>query len=192
MYKEHSPSIQALAMSEQGVVKVVDFVLSTINRHFDQTSIVLNSLYYDGIENCRFFSGQQKRGLEYIRSTAQRYTALSIGHLNPIDKVKAFLEIPGLGIPKAGFCVQLLYGQSGCLDVHNLRRAGLDAKVFRTPTSTAALTDRLVAYHAVIDSMGGTGSLWDSWCILVAARYPKIWKSAEHVSAYHCQCLGLL
>jgi len=50
--------------------------------------------------------------------------------------LRGIVELPGFGVVKAGFWVQLACGSVGCLDRHNLRRAGLRENTFeRIPAS---------------------------------------------------------
>lgn len=106
----------------------------------------------------------------------------------------------GLGLAKAGFALQMGLGLSGCLDVHNLRKAGYSPSVCRMNTARAknrpepsrqTMLKRTMAYNRVVYTMGGTERLWDAWCEDMAARNPKTYKSAFHVSSLHCEALGV-
>lgn len=99
------------------------------------------------------------------------------------------VSLPGLGIPKAGFVCQLLKGAVGCMDSHNLRLYGLDAKAFRSDgASASSLKERIATYIALCESIG-TDVLWDRWCQHVADLRPKSWSSANDVSRFHADCI---
>jgi hypothetical protein len=103
------------------------------------------------------------------------------------------VTLPGLGLAKGGFVAQLIFGVSGCIDTHNLTRAGLHPRAFREfkPTATAKCRrKRVLAYHAMIDTLGGTERLWNDWCAYLANNQPKTYRNAEHVSALHCNALS--
>ena len=99
--------------------------------------------------------------------------------------------IPGLGLVKAGFYIQLCTGYMGCLDVHNLKRFGLDRKTFLVPESLSWETalGKANMYLETIEKCGGSEYLWDSWCDYIAALYPKKFKNGEHVSQCHVDYL---
>lgn len=120
--------------------------------------------------------------------------------------VDLFSGIYGLGLAKAGFCAQLLYGLSGCLDSHNLERLGISPNLVKSSTFKNAKTlatrrKWLARYQDIVESQGGTSALWDSWCEYVAARPDEtgvrmngnkpLYESAFHVSALHCLSLGI-
>lgn len=103
----------------------------------------------------------------------------------------------GLGFAKAGFALQMSLGLSGCLDVHNLRKAGHSPSVCRMDragrgkVSRATALRRSAAYNVICYSMGGPSVLWDAWCNEMASRDPKRWRDGEHVSSLHCEALGV-
>ena len=102
----------------------------------------------------------------------------------------------GLGYAKAGFALQMGLGLSGCLDVHNLRKAGCNPYIIRSRvkervTSRTTHLRRASEYNRVVETMGGTAGLWDAWCRDMAERNPKRWDTAEQVSALHCEALGI-
>lgn len=107
-------------------------------------------------------------------------------------------QIPGVGLVKAGFIAQLAYGTSGCIDTHNLVRFDIPMGTFKskrvkgTKPATAARWVRY--YNETIDRLGGTASLWDSWCAYVAEHakgWPVALRSPEAVSRCHLAALGI-
>lgn len=108
--------------------------------------------------------------------------------------VRLFSDIHGIGWIKAGFAAQLLYGVSGCVDTHNLDRYGLNATTFkyRQGQTTKTKARRARAYNALVNKLGGTEELWDSWCAYVAkgtAIHNQGWASADDVSAEHVRAI---
>ena len=102
----------------------------------------------------------------------------------------AFLKVPGLGLPKAGFACQLWNGSVGCIDVHNLRNYDIteaDLKVDKNakPHTIRAKVDRYVKWCAKRRSE----YLWNRWCQMVAAKYPNRWADYTHVSQVHIDYL---
>ena len=104
-----------------------------------------------------------------------------------------FLEVPGLGLPKAGFVVQLVAGKSGCMDVHNLRRycpnedASKGTPSWLQTSGNSDKTKRIKAgaYLELVDDNGGTRKMWNGWCTHLSMLYPHHFKTPDDVSALH-------
>jgi hypothetical protein len=111
-----------------------------------------------------------------------------------IALVSCVASLPGFDLAKAGFVTQLAYGLGGCLDGHNRKLYGYSLNSFRnlkqrkTPKSRAKLVS---SYVDAIAKCGTAGELWDKWCAHVANRHPAAYRDAYHVSAVHCEALGL-
>ena len=117
-----------------------------------------------------------------------------------------FTGIHGLGLAKAGFAAQLIYGVSACLDSHNIARfnipyAHMKSSTFKNAKTLKTRHKHIARYCDYVEQCGGTESLWDSWCDFVYNRPDDIgfkmngnqaaYHSAYHVSALHCESLGL-
>ena len=100
-------------------------------------------------------------------------------------------RVPGLGIAKAGFAAQLIYGLSGCLDTHNLRRFNLSVRRWQWSSYKGcrpATRERNVAeYNSAVDGLGGTAWLWDDWCRYVAGLDPVAYPTADRASELHIE-----
>ena len=104
--------------------------------------------------------------------------------------------LPGLGLAKAGFFLQMAYGLSGCLDTHNLARLGVPLTLFRgrsvkdskTPKTQARWVSR---YNGTVYRAGGTERLWDTWCTAMHLRYPSAYATSAAVSAGHLAAFSL-
>ena len=114
-------------------------------------------------------------------------------HIDNIDLelMKVFLEIPQLGLAKAGFCCQLFTGRIGCIDVHNLNRLKIDPKVLEFDKSVKSEETRNKRIAAYVDACRKRKCrwLWDSWCNFLAKRWPNNWRDGDHVSLVHYECL---
>lgn len=117
-----------------------------------------------------------------------------------------FTGIHGLGLAKAGFACQLIYGISACLDSHNIARFNIPWSHMKSSGLKSAKTLKtrrkwISRYCDYVENCGGTESLWDSWCEFVYTRPDETgfkmngnkaaYKSAFHVSSLHCESLGL-
>lgn len=87
--------------------------------------------------------------------------------------------VPGLGLVKAAFAVQMLYNELGCIDTHNLRELGLDRNAVSGKTRNKR--DGYLNIQAVKTSE----EWWNSWCNIMASKYPGQFDSGDYVSRLH-------
>lgn len=195
MYDTHALTIAQYArQSPDNLFNVGRFVLATVNRHFEDVPQVLRNLDRG---DSRALTGKQKYAIghlsdvrEHLYELASRWTSADT-HV----PLRTLALLPGFGLVKAGFFVQLLVYDSpiGCLDRHNIRAYGLKPSAFSTKpkVGSAASTSRINQYISVCRGLGGAKVLWDRWCEYLAALRPKSFPSAEYVSALHVQCLNI-
>jgi hypothetical protein len=148
--------------------------------------------------------GNKKTGLLYVRKHRNQLYADYQKILNrkkgscEHDLIMLFLEVPGLGIPKSAFVVQMLTGKSGCMDVHNLRKymPELDAgkgtpAIFQTSGNSSSLKSKKVSqYILACKNAGGSRKMWDAWCTHIAILQPKHFQDGESVSKMHHEVLA--
>jgi hypothetical protein len=104
--------------------------------------------------------------------------------------------LPGFGLVKGGFFLQLCYGRVGCLDTHNIARFNLAPRHFCAArfkgAKQQATKARVVGeYILTCENLGGAAALWDGWCEYVAKNDPYYYPTAQEASALHCEALGL-
>jgi hypothetical protein len=138
--------------------------------------------------------GFKRDGYNYlIKNSAhlyQRAQACRKGNIWIEDLVREYLKVPGLGIAKAGFVVQLLTGAAGCLDMHNVARFGLtpdewSVRKYVDPVKQLQEIDsRIEHYLELIDACGGSEQLWDEWCMHLANKV-STFEDADDVSRRH-------
>lgn len=181
MFTDHQPIIETWAKdSPERTAHVIKFVLSTIRCHFEHVPRRLTKAL-DG--NFTELTPAARLGFRYVDDndmTVEQHECWSDEYL-----LRHYLDVPGLGIVKAGFAVTLLHGRSGCLDVHNLRIYGFDAKTFQRPSTTGALRKRLELYTKTIELIGGSETIWNRWCTEIYRLRPKKWTSPNAVSTAH-------
>lgn len=189
MYAEHQPLIAEHARSPQGFADVVSFVIATQNQRFYMVGAILEELRQHGIANGPYLSRTQKRGIAYAHLTARAHIARLT--CDATTQLYSLLEIPAIGLVKAGFILQLCAGMVGCLDRHNLRTLGLSERAFdHVPTTTEALSSRIALYLHTCAQLGTPAVLYDNWCTLIAAKYPKQFTDADDVSYKHVLWCG--
>ena len=170
---DKSPEVTAYA---------VMFAVASANAKFNDTVNTLNFLKSRDITTLSFasltvadrsftatgLSTAKLAALQYIwrnrhsiHSAAQWLDATSFWHYL-IDVV------PGLGLVKAAFTVQLPKNELGCLDIHNMRDLG-HTKVLRPQSAKDRDT-----YLRLQDSRTSE-QWWDFWCNLYAEKYPHLY-----------------
>lgn len=223
MYEKHQGFIADYAQaSADNMANVLRFVVITIqNRLFNvpgDLETVNNAIQGlgDYAQAQGILYGHKAQAIDYIEAYKRDIfeQAKLIDYFEPCEIERAasllglFASIPGLGLVKAGFCVQLCFNQDkvGCLDSHNIERFGINPnkvsskrykQVKRLSTKRKALLD----YIDLCQHFGGARELWDSWCEYLSQREDKtgekfngnkpLYESAYHVSALHCVALGI-
>ena len=148
-------------------------------------------------QESRFLWGNKIKTYEYLMSNKHMMFSQVKAVLNSSksDNEKAyslmiiFLRVDGLGIPKAGFCCQLIAGLVGCMDVHNIRMYNLNAKDFKLnpnpKTDKANRANKLKIWNYIeLCEDYGCANLWNSWCEFLATK-SKQWQDGNHVSEVH-------
>lgn len=186
MYADHQPLISKLGRSDaQGFLRVATFAVCTIRVHLH--TAVADLPYALAGEPCTSIFGQKHDALAALRRGApelhEELEYLFEFDASPDALLRVLMTVPGLGLAKAGFTLQMIYGISGCIDTHNIARFNLPARQFQSGQKSVDRR-RIPAYNAMVDRLGGTEALWDDWCEYVAARDGS-YLNADHVSQLH-------
>ena len=190
MFKTDQPPIADYALSsDTGLERTLRFVLLSIKQPFWKMAVQMRDVDSKGMESAYLF-GWKRQGLEHVRANASRLRAvLSVvpAGYGDADALLQIASVPGLGLVKAGFVLQLVTGSAGCIDSHNLQRFGLNANAFRFGAATTYKTRRrkALAYLDACRNAGGCAALWDGWCDYVAEQQPNRWTDGAEVSRLH-------
>lgn len=110
----------------------------------------------------------------------------------PVQLMHAFLQIPGIGLAKAGFCCQLFEGSVGCLDSHNTDNYDVSPGMLTlNKAATPETVNAKVVTYVEWCAKRRSEFLWNRWCTLIANKQPKRWVNADHVSKVHVEYLKL-
>tara|TARA_Y100000114_G_scaffold85259_1_gene78789 strand:- start:1863 stop:2447 length:585 start_codon:yes stop_codon:yes gene_type:complete len=189
MYKRDQYEIQKLCESDPKYTReAILFVSRSIRNHFWRLNKITDEEKSLGIQAPSLKQKIKRDAFEYIHSNyKQLHKDIFNPNLSLAEKILSVSSIPGIGIVKAGFVLQLCIGKVGCLDVHNLKMFGFSESAFKfsktTTKNTALAKSRL--YIETCEKLGGSEFLWDNWCEFIAAKYPKHFTSADQVSQMH-------
>lgn len=194
MFAEHQPQLAKLGRhSADGFERVATFVLLTIRMPLREACLDYKALR-TGADRVKSLFGSKHAGLAHIREHAaeilERLEYVYETAESDDDAADAMLaivmEIPGIGLAKGGFILQILYGISGCIDTHNLTRFELTETTFKLRKDALPRTQsKLRRKYNEFCHRIGTATLWDDWCAFMAANDPVNYHNPEFVSSLH-------
>jgi len=163
---------------DEGLRHVVTFVVGTIRERFYRAEEVTEELLLNGA-NSKMAWGNRKKALVSFRE--QKHNLRDLRSQSIPAAIKELRKITGVGTVKAGFILQLLGRDVACLDSHNLNKLGISASYFNS--------EKRVEEYVALTQQRGAEYWWDSWCELIANRYPKHFKNADEVSLIHAKAI---
>jgi hypothetical protein len=206
MYDMHQVKIERYAKANaDNWFKTIQFVLLTIQQPLWQIPEQMKLVNAKGSEaHClwgvkgRAWAWHQER----MHETYDYAMMLDQSEPNPEyaahDVLMYLASLPGLGLAKGGFLAQCVFGLVGCLDSHNIERFNLSksqvsASAFKQAKTVTTRQRKVTQYLDLCNELGGCKGLWDSWCSYVYERnaHTMRYDSAMHVSATHCEALGI-
>lgn len=193
MYEKDQAKIERWCRNPDKLVDVGTMVLLSIRMQWAGVGRQLADVRAKGTRSKSLW-GFKWAGYVYLRDNRKRlYTYVRDYRARRIfldDLMREFLKVPGLGLSKAGFLCQLVTGDAGCLDMHNIKRFGLDERAWkirprRDPAAQIReIDDKIHLYLRLCDTCGGSEKLWDDWCHWLADRVGTF-ENAEDVSRRH-------
>jgi hypothetical protein len=197
MYKIHATAVQKYAqesadnMSDVALMTVLSIRQPWLNIGFQLKDV------RDNRSEAKSLWGGKKKTYQYLQSNKHLMYSQVMAVINSsktdasksMSLMRIFLRVDGLGVAKAGFMCQLTAGLVGCMDSHNIKMYGLDAKDFalaKNPKTVKGIesNNKKIRNYIQVCHEYGTENLWDSWCSFLATKSPK-WRDASHVSEVH-------
>ena len=197
MFNTHCKAVQEYSQrNANNMADVVLMVVLSIQQNWLSVGDQLKDVRLERRDS-KFLWGNKIKTYDYLMSNKSKMfaqvKAVLNSHKTYDDKAKSlmtiFLKVDGLGIPKAGFCCQLIAGMVGCMDVHNIKMYNLDANSFKlnpnpkTDKAFASNQQKITSYINLCHEYG-CEQLWDSWCDMLATKSKK-WQDGNHVSEVH-------
>ena len=199
-FKDVNPVINAyMQKSEMHMQDGIMFVVLSIKTPFHTMSKQMQDYRKHGLSS-KYVWGFKKQTLEYLlENRSDLYRRLMAASRIDVSKnardrlmMEMLTQVPGLGLVKAGFVMQMMFGRVGCIDVHNSRRFRKVTPKDLQFSPTAKFTTRLQKIDNYIDICKGhrsTSKLWDQWCDLIADKHCNHFSSGWDVSKYHLEAL---
>ena len=196
MYKRDCIAISHYAQSHaQGLLDVMAFTFCTIQTPLSRCYDQMQDIRANGAE-AKALWGAKRSGYTYAVANIETLHATMTQAMatNDVDSAMlAMLNVPCLGLVKAGFVCQMFGFDVSCLDTHNLRALGLAAKDVKCDAklSLDKKAAKVQQYVKLTRSSGGAEYFWDFWCSYVAQKggMNKGLDTADSVSAYHVKCV---
>jgi len=197
MYRDHMPIIrdamrEDLEIFRRGVMFAVCSIRQPTTNVPDQLARL-----FDGAEGENPLFGHKFKAWEYIADNSRAallwkklnlFASLSYGPMGyprvgaTEAAMLAILEVPGLGIVKSAFVLQLMGFDVACLDSRNVKREGRHPRAFRTDGKGVDQLRRQVSAY-LDETYGKAEQYWDAWCRDVAGSYDGY--TPEAVSELH-------
>jgi len=196
MFAKHQVKIMKWAMkNEDNIFNLILMVSLSIRQPWAVIGKQLQDVQANG-SNSKYLFGSKKdlyfHVMENKQSIFQLLKDTKAGKVSQADCLYKLTQIPGLGLAKAGFVMQLAIGMAGCIDSHNVTMFGVNPNALKMGKVKAEKAlEKAKMYLDLCEKLGGTEFLWDNWCNFVATRHPKHFEDGYDVSARHCSYLGI-
>jgi hypothetical protein len=201
MDHDDQPRMQRCALESPTNLRQVGlFVQWTIKTHFAYVPAMMQEARIMGRDS-KYWNATKRRAYDALTSEAETlWQDMGTWHRRletepaqaPVlaEALRRMVERPGVGIVKAGFYVQVVLGDGGCVDRHNLRQAGLRETAFeRIPASAEGLTAKLHTYIQTCAALGGRATRWNQGCPTLSVLRPQSCPTADPVSKLHVTCI---
>lgn len=216
MFKDHNPIINGyMQANAQQMIDGIMFVVLSVKTPFHTMKMQMDDYRKHGGES-KYVWGFKRQTYDYLQEHGQdlydelmdlhkrtefydkgqpiKFVGRQVWSHRDKQMMLVLTDVPGLGVVKAGFVMQMMFGRVGCIDVHNQRRLySIDPKSLSL-TKTAKDPTKLVkidSYVNICKKNNSTQRLWDQWCEqLTDKRCNKgRFATGNDVSAYHVQAL---
>lgn len=205
MFDTHNPVINEYMQSNyKNMVDGIMFVVLSVKAPFHTMQKQMADYRVNGV-NSKYVWGFKRQTLEYLQENGKDlYDELmdlkdrKFGRYGVSERDKKMMlvltDVPGLGVVKAGFVMQMMFGRVGCIDVHNQRRLySINPKdlVFVKNATDRTKLQKIETYVNICKGNNSTRRLWDHWCTLLTEKKCNKGRftCGDDVSAFHVTAL---
>lgn len=188
MYASHVPIISRAMLAEpKYFVRACMFAVLSARVQFRRVPEQVKELDRLG-EKAPCLWGWKLDAYRFLMEHGARIHAAVIQEPEPEKALALLCEVPGLGIVKGAFVLQMLGHDVACIDVRNAKRDGINVEAFKTrgprDKEQPAFLRKIARYVSL--TFGKSEMLWDRWCNEVGADQGR---SGELVSLVHVHCI---
>lgn len=170
MYDAHVPVISAYMREHPaGFVRGCLFAICSIQQPITGVPAQLDDIALLGSES-RFLWGHKRKSYTYLLARGDIVWREVLDMQTMHGKISALLRVPGLGIVKSAFILQLMGYDIACLDTRNIKREGRNPRTYSTHGQKPHKLRKKVARY-IRDTGGKARQYWDDWCDDVANAY---------------------
>lgn len=183
MYQDHVSILNAGIRHDPDIFcKAVTFAVLSIRQQF--LTAVQSLKEFSGVTD-RHLWGYKRGSYDYLRQNKVALWRDACSSLASDDGLRILTAIPGLGIVKAAFVLQMMGHDIGCLDSRNINRLNLNPRQYRSDgegrKNSPAFKRKIAEY--VSETQGLAEKLWNDWCCDLAKNTLGV--SGEEISAMH-------
>ena len=192
-YYKHIESVNKYAQrSPDQLFNVAVMVLLSIRQQWSTIGEQMRDVEKHG-EDSKYLFGFKKTGYRYLKRNIDWLYTVTTTATSDYELLDAWSTVPGLGLVKAGFVLQLARGVGGCIDLHNMKEYGIPAAQLRYDKglSVKARAIKLRGDLTLCEELGGSLHLWTQWCVIIAGKQGQHFSSPQAVSRSHLQYLGI-
>lgn len=181
------------------------FVVASIKTPFYMMARQMEDIKRNGADS-KYLWGFKKDTFKYLAEHSsdlydelmdhyqQKYQGQWTGYPLKLERDRRMMliltDVPGLGLAKAGFVMQLMFGRVGCIDVHNTRRlTSVSAKdlVLCSKASDKIKYKKIDKYINICKGYNNSERLWNKWCDQVSYNNcnRKHFADGNEVSEFH-------
>lgn len=181
MYASHSPKIARGMRRDNAIfLRGVLFAICSIRQPIVGVPDQLAEIEEKGASAECLFGSKRDAFAFLVDHHAALRRAILAGADNAA-RIETLLAVPGLGIVKSAFVLQLMGYNVACLDSRNVKREGRNPRAFRTDGKPPhKLRRKIKEYLAEVE--GKAAHYWDAWCADAAEVYDQ---TADEISALH-------
>lgn len=181
-YKKHNPTIAAAMRSDLTCFRRgVMFAVLSIRQSIRNMPAELDDLETEGM-SCRFLFGWKRDAYRYVMDYCDVLQRDILNARTMAARMDVALRVPGLGLVKAAFVLQLMGYDVACLDSRNVVREGRNPRAFRTDGKKSGPAFERKRDRYLAEVKGRSARYWNDWCKDVAQEYGM---TAHEVSALH-------
>lgn len=176
MYARHNPIIaKAMRSDADNFARGCYFAIGSIRQKIFNVPVMVDSYEIEGPAS-EYAWGHKRDAVAFVSTHARSLQAglLTLDGSNRADcaiGLAALQAIPGIGLVKGAFILQLMGFDIGCYDSRNIARLGLNANKLR-PAKHLSEQARMKRLHRYVDlAHGKSAQLWDEWCVDVGNAY---------------------